>query len=64
MALSLAIVPTRVLILLMFLEAFTNKSPPRRASTERWTRRLREVWFSIPAAPVVVEKEREDKKTR
>jgi hypothetical protein len=63
MALCLAIVPTRVLILLMFLEAFTNKSPPRRASTERWTRRLREVWFSIPAAPVVV-KEREDKKTR
>ncbi|TVT98071.1 hypothetical protein EJB05_56646 [Eragrostis curvula] len=64
MALSLAIVPTRMLMLVMFLEAFTNKSPPRRASTERWTRRLREWWFSIPAAPVVVEKDKEDKKTR
>ncbi|KAG2545026.1 hypothetical protein PVAP13_9KG400942 [Panicum virgatum] len=64
MALSLAIVPTRVLMLLMFLEVCTNNSPPRRASTERWTRRLREWWFSIPAAPVVVEKETEDKKTR
>ncbi|CAN6308794.1 unnamed protein product [Urochloa humidicola] len=64
MALSLAIVPTRVLMLLMFLEVCTNNSPPRRASTERWTRRLREWWFSIPAAPVVLEKETEDKKTR
>ncbi|KAF8748281.1 hypothetical protein HU200_013028 [Digitaria exilis] len=64
MGLSLAIVPTRVLMLLMFLEVCTNNSPLRRASTERWTRRLREWWFSIPAAPVVVEKEREDKKTR
>ncbi|CAL4936641.1 unnamed protein product [Urochloa decumbens] len=64
MALSLAVVPTRVLMLLMFLEVCTNNSPPRRASTERWTRRLREWWFSIPAAPVVVERETEDKKTR
>ncbi|KAL6877570.1 hypothetical protein ACP4OV_012785 [Aristida adscensionis] len=64
MALALALVPTRLLILVMFLEVFTNKSPPRRESTERWTRRLREWWFSIPAAPVVVEKEKEDKKTR
>lgn len=64
MALSLAIVPTRLLVLMMFLEAFTNHSPPRRASTERWTRRLREWWFSIPAAPVVVEKDKEDKKTK
>uniref|UniRef100_A0A0E0B7G9 Uncharacterized protein n=1 Tax=Oryza glumipatula TaxID=40148 RepID=A0A0E0B7G9_9ORYZ len=64
MALSLAFVPTRLLVLMMFLEAFTNHSPPRRASTERWTRRLREWWFSIPAAPVVVEKDKEDKKTK
>ncbi|WVZ60988.1 hypothetical protein U9M48_010931 [Paspalum notatum var. saurae] len=64
MALSLAIVPTRVLTLLVFLEVFTNNSPLRRESTERWTRRMREWWFSIPAAPVVVEKEKEDKKTR
>ncbi|KAG8058912.1 hypothetical protein GUJ93_ZPchr0002g24740 [Zizania palustris] len=65
MALSLALVPTRLLVLMMFLEVFTNYSPPRRASTERWTRRLREWWFSIPAAPVIVEKDnKEDKKTR
>ncbi|XP_006650285.1 uncharacterized protein LOC102700605 [Oryza brachyantha] len=64
MALSLAFVPTRLLVLMMFLEVFTNHSPPRRASTERWTRRLREWWFSIPAAPVVVEKDKEDKKTK
>uniref|UniRef100_A0A0E0JZ97 Uncharacterized protein n=1 Tax=Oryza punctata TaxID=4537 RepID=A0A0E0JZ97_ORYPU len=64
MALSLAFVPTRLLVLMMFLEVFTNHSPPRRASTEKWTRRLREWWFSIPAAPVVVEKDKEDKKTK
>lgn len=65
MALSLAFLPTRLLILAMFLEVFTNNSPVRRASTERCTRRLREWWFSIPAAPVVVEKDnKEDKKTR
>jgi hypothetical protein len=64
MALSLAIVPTKVLLLLVFLEVSTNNSPLRRASTERCTRRLREWWFSIPAAPVVVEKEKEDKKSR
>ncbi|EER93230.1 hypothetical protein BDA96_01G044600 [Sorghum bicolor] len=64
MALCLAIVPTRVLLLLVFVEVSTNHSPLRKATTERCTRRLREWWFSIPAAPVVVEKEKEDKKTR
>jgi hypothetical protein len=65
MALCLAFLPTRLLVLAMFLEVFTNNSPLRRASTERCTRRLREWWFSIPAAPVVVEKDnKEDKKTR
>ncbi|VAI57195.1 unnamed protein product [Triticum turgidum subsp. durum] len=65
MAIVLALLPTRLLILAMFLEVFTNHSPLRRASTERCTRRLREWWFSIPAAPVVVEKDnKEDKKTK
>ncbi|CAD6207247.1 unnamed protein product [Miscanthus lutarioriparius] len=64
MALSLAIVPTRVLLLVVFLVVSTHHSALRRASTERYTRRLREWWFSIPAAPVVVEKVKEDKKTR
>ncbi|KAI4374488.1 hypothetical protein MLD38_012475 [Melastoma candidum] len=31
---------------------------------ERWMRRLREWWFSIPAAPVVLQREREDKKKK
>ncbi|KAJ1690707.1 hypothetical protein LUZ63_014862 [Rhynchospora breviuscula] len=64
MAICLVLLPTRLIILMTFLEVFTRYSPPRRPSTERWTRRLREWWFSIPAAPVVVEREREDKKKR
>ncbi|PPD88635.1 hypothetical protein GOBAR_DD14420 [Gossypium barbadense] len=34
---------------------------PRKASTERWMRRLREWWFNIPAAPVVIETQTERK---
>ncbi|XP_078176961.1 uncharacterized protein LOC144571511 [Carex rostrata] len=64
MAICLALVPTRLIVLMAFLEIFTRYSPLRRASTERWTRRLRELWFSIPAAPVVVEREKDDKKKR
>lgn len=64
LALVLAFLPSRFIILLTFLELFTRYSPIRRASTERWTRRLREWWFSIPAAPVVLEKAKEDKKRR
>ncbi|KAJ6888360.1 hypothetical protein NC652_029421 [Populus alba x Populus x berolinensis] len=63
-ALILAFMPSKYIILLTFLETFTRYSPPRTASTERWTRRLREWWFSIPAAPVVLEREREDKKKK
>ncbi|KAJ6387254.1 hypothetical protein OIU78_017046 [Salix suchowensis] len=47
----LAFMPSKYIILLTFLETFTRYSPPRKASTERWARRLREWWFSIPAAP-------------
>ncbi|KAG6625319.1 hypothetical protein CIPAW_16G087100 [Carya illinoinensis] len=63
-ALILAFVPSKLIILLIFLETFTRYSPPRKASTERWMRRLREWWFSIPAAPVVLEREREEKKRK
>ncbi|XP_050237793.1 uncharacterized protein LOC126687308 [Mercurialis annua] len=63
-ALILAFVPSKYLYLVTFLEAFTRYSPPRKASTERWTRRWREWWFSIPAAPVVLEREKEDKKKK
>ncbi|KAJ6749063.1 HEAT-INDUCIBLE TRANSCRIPTION REPRESSOR (DUF639) [Salix purpurea] len=62
----LAFMPSKYIILLTFLETFTRYSPPRKASTERWARRLREWWFSIPAAPVVLvpEREKEDKKKK
>jgi Plant protein of unknown function (DUF639) len=63
-AICFALMPTRVIILMTFLEIFTRYSPLRRPSTEKWTRRLRESWFSIPAAPVIVERERDDKKKR
>lgn len=64
MALVPSFIPSRYVTLLLFLEAFTRYSPPRRPSTERWMRRLREWWFSIPAAPVVLERESEDKKRK
>ncbi|XP_010534213.1 PREDICTED: uncharacterized protein LOC104809831 [Tarenaya hassleriana] len=64
MAVSMAFVPCKYLFLLVFLEAFTRYSPVRRASTERLMRRLREWWFSIPAAPVVIEREKEEDKKR
>ncbi|XP_022853340.1 uncharacterized protein LOC111374835 isoform X1 [Olea europaea var. sylvestris] len=62
MALPLALLPVKYIVLLAFLETFTKYSPLRRESTERWMRRLREWWFSIPAAPVVLERVKEDKK--
>lgn len=63
-ALLLAFVPVRYIVLLAFLEAFTSYSPLRRASTERSIRRLRDWWSSIPAAPVVLERVNEDKKKK
>ncbi|OWM83014.1 hypothetical protein CDL15_Pgr005414 [Punica granatum] len=63
-ALVLAFLPSKYIMLMVFLEAFTRYSPPRRASTERWMRRLREWWFSIPAAPVVLERENDDRKRK
>ncbi|CAH9084814.1 unnamed protein product [Cuscuta epithymum] len=63
-ALVLAILPYRYITLVLFLEYFTRYSPLRKSSTERWNRRLREWWFSIPAAPVTLERSKEDKKRR
>lgn len=63
-AVVLAFVPSKYMLLFSFLEAFTRYSPPRKASTERLERRLREWWFSIPAAPVSLEREKEDKKRK
>ncbi|XP_057447030.1 uncharacterized protein LOC130738870 isoform X2 [Lotus japonicus] len=63
-ALVLALLPCKYLVLLVFLAVFTMYSPPRKASTERWNRRLREWWFSIPAAPVTLERDKEEKKKK
>lgn len=64
LAVTLALLPSKFLQLLVFLEIFTRYSPTRRPSTEKWMRRLREWWFSIPAAPVVLERDKEEKKRR
>ncbi|XP_076912991.1 uncharacterized protein LOC143571459 [Bidens hawaiensis] len=64
MAVFVAVVPMRYVILAVFLEEWTKYSPIRRPSTERWNRRVREWWYSIPAAPVVLEKVNEDKKKK
>ncbi|XP_020211416.1 uncharacterized protein LOC109796167 [Cajanus cajan] len=63
-ALVLAFLPIKYIVLLLFLETFTRYSPPRKASTERWMRRLKEWWFSIPAAPVTLERDKEEKKKK
>lgn len=61
-AAMMALVPWNYLILVLFLELFTRYSPPRRPSTERLMRRLKEWWFSIPAAPVVLQQNKDDNK--
>ncbi|XP_010461747.1 PREDICTED: uncharacterized protein LOC104742432 isoform X2 [Camelina sativa] len=61
-ALMMVFMPCNYLVLVVFLELFTRYSPPRRASTERLMRRLKEWWFSIPAAPVVLEQNKDDNK--
>ncbi|XP_027359437.1 uncharacterized protein LOC113868072 isoform X1 [Abrus precatorius] len=63
-ALILAFFPIKYVVMLLFLEFFTRYSPPRKASTERWSRRLKEWWFSIPAAPVTLERDKEEKKKK
>ncbi|XP_020887636.1 uncharacterized protein LOC9321319 isoform X2 [Arabidopsis lyrata subsp. lyrata] len=63
-ATMMAFVPGRYLLSVVFVELFTRYSPPRRASTERLIRRLREWWFSIPAAPVVLQHDKNNKKKK
>ncbi|KAI9113921.1 hypothetical protein K1719_015172 [Acacia pycnantha] len=63
-ALVLAVLPGKCIVLMVFLEIFTRYSPPRKATTERWSRRLREWWFSIPAAPFVLQRDKDDKKRK
>ncbi|CAN1156419.1 hypothetical protein LINPERPRIM_LOCUS20191 [Linum perenne] len=60
----MAILPLKYVVLLSFLDISTRYSPSRRDSTERFERRVREWWFSIPAAPVVLDREQDDKKKK
>ncbi|KAH9305402.1 hypothetical protein KI387_009806, partial [Taxus chinensis] len=62
LAIMLAFLPLKIAILLVFLEIFTRQMPLRKPNTERCTRRFREWWFSIPAAPVLLEKPKQEKK--
>ncbi|KAL7183439.1 hypothetical protein ACSBR2_025779 [Camellia fascicularis] len=59
----LAIVPLRHLTLLVFLESFTRQMPLRKASSDRWLRRIREWWVRILTAPVLLIKA-DDKKRK
>ncbi|KDP45153.1 hypothetical protein JCGZ_15018 [Jatropha curcas] len=61
---TVALVPSRYLILMIFLEAFTREMPYRKESSDRWRRRLREWWIRIPAAPVQLLKLDENKKKK
>ncbi|GLJ11169.1 hypothetical protein SUGI_0145240 [Cryptomeria japonica] len=64
LAIILAFLPSKIIILLVFLEIFTRQMPLRQPSTERVTRRFREWWFSIPAAPVLLDKPKQEKKKK
>ncbi|CAL1401856.1 unnamed protein product [Linum trigynum] len=64
MGLVLAIMPLKLVLLLGFLEVSTRHSPSRKESSERCARRMREWWFSIPAAPVVLDRDKDDKKKK
>ncbi|CAI0539702.1 unnamed protein product [Linum tenue] len=64
MGLVLAILPLKLVLLLGFLEVSTRHSPSRKESSERCARRMREWWFSIPAAPVVLDRDKDDKKKK
>eukprot|EP00252_Welwitschia_mirabilis_P007487 TRINITY_DN18887_c0_g3_i1.p1 TRINITY_DN18887_c0_g3~~TRINITY_DN18887_c0_g3_i1.p1 ORF type:complete len:189 (+),score=39.21 TRINITY_DN18887_c0_g3_i1:28-567(+) len=64
LAVVLACMPLKLLVLCVFLETFTRQMPLRRPSTERFLRRMKEWWFSIPAAPVLLEKHKDDKKKK
>lgn len=55
LAFAVAFLPVKFLFIMAFLEIFTRNSPPRRASSEKFMRRFKEWWFSIPAAPFLLD---------
>ncbi|KAI5064365.1 hypothetical protein GOP47_0021035 [Adiantum capillus-veneris] len=61
-AFCLAILPWKLMVILLFWEAFTRQTRFRQESTERIFRRVREWWYSVPVVPVRLLKVEEDKK--
>ncbi|CAM6088121.1 unnamed protein product [Calypogeia fissa] len=51
-SLFLALFPFRIIFLILFLELFTRNMYLRRETSDRWIRRAREWWYSVPAVPV------------
>ncbi|XP_042500288.1 uncharacterized protein LOC122078384 isoform X2 [Macadamia integrifolia] len=62
MAAVFAFVPLQYLMILIFLEAYTSEMPMRKDSSERMSRRAREWWLRIPAAPALIVKVKDKKK--
>ncbi|KAG0474438.1 hypothetical protein HPP92_014124 [Vanilla planifolia] len=52
MASVVAFLPFKHLMVLLLLDTFTQEMPLRKNNTEKFKRRLKEWWVSIPAAPV------------
>ncbi|KAK8945505.1 hypothetical protein KSP40_PGU009479 [Platanthera guangdongensis] len=57
-------VPLRHLVMIVLLEFYTREMPPRKESSEKLIRRLREWWVRIPAAPVQLIRPRATKETK
>lgn len=51
-ALGLAILPTRWIALIVFVNLFTGQMKSRRDSSATFNRRFNEWWYSIPVVPV------------
>lgn len=58
-----ALVPFKLLFMLVLLEAYTREMPLRKESSEKLIRRIREWWVRIPAAPVQLIRPQEHKKS-
>ncbi|KAI5401835.1 uncharacterized protein LOC127098072 [Lathyrus oleraceus] len=59
-----AFIPPKYIFLVIFIECYTREMPYRKESSKRWTRRIREWWIRIPAAPVELVKHDESKKRK
>lgn len=60
----IAIFPFKHLIMLVVLEAYSREMPLRKKNSEKLTRRLKEWWACIPAAPVLLIRPKDNKKRK